>query len=190
MEGLLYDFTSFLNWKCLLDVIQDLLAEVVIHVEPGHDLERSHQVDGAERLPQRRLRDININRWRITHSFIHRDNVCLALRTSALFLWYRNMSSPCSKHTDVTSRFFTRESTTRRRVAAAAYRVVVGVHVRDEDGGDLGQGLVHAVPVVSAELTEGSLPAVQQHRLTRATSDRHTASKRRRSWLDEEENSV
>lgn len=34
----------------ILDMVEDLLAVIVILVEPGHDLHRSHQVDGAERL--------------------------------------------------------------------------------------------------------------------------------------------
>ena len=51
---------------------------------------------------------------------------------------------------------------------AASYRVVVGVQVRDKDGGDLGEGVVHPVPIVSAELPEGPLTAVQQQRLGRA----------------------
>lgn len=45
---------------------------------------------------------------------------------------------------------------------------MVRVHVRDEDGGDLGQSLVHAVAVVSAQLAEGSLAAVQEERLAAA----------------------
>lgn len=57
-----------------------------------------------------------------------------------------------------------------RSAAAAAYCVVVGVQVGHEDGGDPGQNLVHGVAVVSAELTEGSLAAVQQQRLTRAAN--------------------
>lgn len=47
---------------------------------------------------------------------------------------------------------------------------MVGVHVRDEDGGDVGQSLVYGVTVVSAELTEGSLSTVQQEGLSRAAS--------------------
>lgn len=41
---------------------------------------------------------------------------------------------------------------------------MVGVKVRHEDGGDVGQDLVHAVAVVTAELPERSLAAVQQQR--------------------------
>lgn len=47
---------------------------------------------------------------------------------------------------------------------------MVGVQVRDEDRGDLGQSLVHVVAVVAAELTEGSLATVQQQRLSRAST--------------------
>lgn len=47
---------------------------------------------------------------------------------------------------------------------------MVGVLVGDEDGGDLGQGFVHGVPVVSAQLAEGSLAAVQQQRAARAAN--------------------
>lgn len=42
----------------LPDVFEDLLAVTVVLVEPGHDLGRTHQVDGAERPPQRRLKHI------------------------------------------------------------------------------------------------------------------------------------
>lgn len=55
---------------------------------------------------------------------------------------------------------------------SSAYRVVVGVQVRDEDGGDVGQDGVHGVSVVSAELAEGSLATVQQQRLARAAANR------------------
>lgn len=54
--------------------------------------------------------------------------------------------------------------------------MVVGVQVRDEDGGDVGQHGVHGVAVVAAELTEGSLATVQQQRLTRAAVTRQTGS--------------
>lgn len=50
--------------------------------------------------------------------------------------------------------------------------MVVGVQVRDEDGGDVGQHGVHGVSVVSAELAEGSLATVQQQRLARAAANR------------------
>lgn len=43
---------------------------------------------------------------------------------------------------------------------------MVGVQVRDEDGGDLRQNVVHGVSVVSAELPERSLATIQQERLT------------------------
>lgn len=43
------------------------------------------------------------------------------------------------------------------------------MQVGDEDGGDLGQDLVHLVSVLPAELAEGSLAAVQQQRLTGAS---------------------
>lgn len=57
-----------------------------------------------------------------------------------------------------------------------ADRVVVGVQVRDEDGGDVGQHGVHGVTVVAAQLAEGSLAAVQQQRLTRAAATPETGS--------------
>lgn len=41
----------------VLDVAQDLLAVVVVLVEPAHDLVGAHQIDGAERLPQHRLEE-------------------------------------------------------------------------------------------------------------------------------------
>lgn len=50
--------------------------------------------------------------------------------------------------------------------------MVVGVHVRDEDGRDLGQDVVHVLSVVSAELPERPLATVQQHRATRAAGGR------------------
>lgn len=40
--------------------------------------------------------------------------------------------------------------------------MVVGVQVRHEDGGDVGQHGVHGVAVVAAELAEGPLATVQQ----------------------------
>lgn len=61
----------------------------------------------------------------------------------------------------------------------AAYCVVVGVHVRDEDGRDLGQNVVHVLSVVSAELPERPLATVQQHRATRAAGGKQ---KTRKSW--------
>lgn len=54
--------------------------------------------------------------------------------------------------------------------------MVVGVQVRDEEGGDVGQNGVHGVAVVTAQLTEGSLAAVQQQRLTRAAATQQTGS--------------
>lgn len=54
--------------------------------------------------------------------------------------------------------------------------MVVGVQVRDEDGGDAGQHGVHGVAVVAAELAESSLAAVQQQRLTRAAETQQTGS--------------
>lgn len=44
----------------ILDVVQDLLAVVVVLVEPVHDLQRGHQEHGGERLPQRCLKHTNI----------------------------------------------------------------------------------------------------------------------------------
>lgn len=43
-----------------------------------------------------------------------------------------------------------------------AHRVVVGMQVWDEDGGDAAQHGVHTVAVVPAELAEGPLATVQQ----------------------------
>lgn len=60
--------------------------------------------------------------------------------------------------------------------SGGAHRVVVGVQVRDEEGGDVGQNGVHGVAVVTAQLTEGSLAAVQQQRLTRAAATQQTGS--------------
>lgn len=40
-----------------LDVVQDLLAVVVVLVEPAHHLIGRHQVGGAEGFPQSRLED-------------------------------------------------------------------------------------------------------------------------------------
>lgn len=54
--------------------------------------------------------------------------------------------------------------------------MVVGVQVRDEDGGDVGQHGVHGVAVVAAELAEGSLATVQQQRLARAAATQETGS--------------
>lgn len=71
----------------------------------------------------------------------------------------------------------------------AAYCVVVGVHVRDEDGRDLGQNVVHVLSVVSAELPERPLATVQQHRATRAaggkqkTRGNHERGKKNTSCL-------
>lgn len=53
----------------------------------------------------------------------------------------------------------------------AAYCVMVSMQVWDEDRGDLGQSVIDVVPVVSAELTKGSLSTVQQQRLTRASCE-------------------
>lgn len=49
--------------------------------------------------------------------------------------------------------------------------MVVGVQVRDEDGGDVAQHGVHGVAVMAAELAEGPLAAVQQQRLAGAAAD-------------------
>lgn len=58
---------------------------------------------------------------------------------------------------------------------------MVGVQVRDEDGGDLGQRLVHVVAVMPAELAEGSLATVQQQRLSRALTATNTREELRSS---------
>lgn len=91
------------------------------------------------------------------------------LHTRALFLWYSSMSSPWNTRGEHQGAISHIESRTWWSRAAAAHRVVVGVHVWDEDRWHLGQNVVQRVSVVSAELPEGSLATVQQHRLTGAT---------------------
>lgn len=43
--------------RILLDMVKNLLAVVVVLVEPAHHLIGRHQVGGAERFPQSRLED-------------------------------------------------------------------------------------------------------------------------------------
>lgn len=43
----------------VLDVVEDLLAVVVVLAEPVHDVGGGHQVDGAEGPPQRPLGNIH-----------------------------------------------------------------------------------------------------------------------------------
>ena len=40
------------------------------------------------------------------------------------------------------------------------------MHVGDEDGGDVGEGIIHAVAIVTTQLAERPLTTVQQDGLT------------------------
>lgn len=75
-----------------LDVREDLLAVVVILVQPVHDLGRRDQVDGTEGLSHRELRDRRKN-------FSMKSNDLkvingLLVRTSDRSRWYSSFMSP------------------------------------------------------------------------------------------------